>query len=247
MNRKDSPQSVIDSYRRRQQMAPYFMAGLAILLVVVGIIILVVWFTSSGQRNASFAFLASPTATATETATATPTVPTATATNTATETITPTITETATPSGPFEYTIQENDTCWDLAVANNVDLEVLLELNNFGNTCPIKPGDKILIPIPGAVLPSTTPVPSDVLGVEIEYRVRTGDTLAIIASNHNSTVEAIMEANDLEDANVINVGDILIVPVNIVTPTPTLAPTITHTPGGPTETPPPASTNTPSS
>jgi LysM repeat protein len=237
MNRKDSPQSVIDSYRRRQQMAPYFMAGLAILLVVVGIIILVVWFTSSGQIISPSALVSTETATLVNTATATPTVPTATVTPTATETVTPTITETATPSGPFEYTVQENDTCWDIAVTNNVDLEVLLALNNFGTDCPIKPGDKILIPLQGSVLPTLTALPTGSRGLKIEYTVRTGDTLAIIASNYNSTVEAIMQENEIEDANKINVGDKLIIPVNIVTPTATRAATITNTPGGPTNTP----------
>jgi len=236
MNRKESPQSVIDSYRRRQQMAPYFMAGLAILLVVVGIIILVVWFTSSGRTLSPAALVASPTATVTDTATATPTVPTATATSTATETVTPTITETATPSGPFEYTVQENDTCWDIAVTNNVDLEVLLALNNFGSDCPIKPGDKILIPLPGAQLPTLTPLPTDARGVKINYTVRTGDTLALIASRYNSTVDAIIQENKIKDPNKINVGDVLIIPVNIVTPTATRAATSTSTPGGPTAT-----------
>ena len=155
MNRKDSPQSVIDSYRRRQQMAPYFMAGLAVLLVVVGIIILVVWFAGSGKtRVGSVALFASPTPTVTNTVTPTPVTPTATATITITVTITPTITETATPSGPFEYKVQDGDTCWDIAAKHKIGLDVLLVLNNFGDTCPIKPGDTILGLPNSARLPS---------------------------------------------------------------------------------------------
>ncbi len=191
MYRKDSPQSVINSYRRKQQMAPYFMAGLAILLVIVGIIILVIWFTRSGKGIPSIAQAASPSPTVTVSATATPVPPTATIVNTSTFTFTPTITETATPSGPFEYTIQENDTCWDIAQKYKVDLEVLLALNNFGNACPIKPGDKILIPLEGTTLPTFTPIPADVKGLKLEYFVQSGDTLAQIASRYNSTVDAI--------------------------------------------------------
>ncbi|MBE0699610.1 MAG: LysM peptidoglycan-binding domain-containing protein [Anaerolineaceae bacterium] len=237
MYRKDSPQSVIDSYRRRQQMAPYFMAGLAILLVIVGIIILVVWFSRSGQKIPSIAQAASPSPTLTSSATATPVPPTATVANTSTITASPTITETVTPSGPFEYTVQENDNCWDIAVTNKVSLEVLQALNNFGTGCPIKPGDKILIPLPGSELPTFTPIPTDVRGLKIEYFVQTGDTLALIASRYNSTVDAIIKENKIEDANKINVGDKLLIPVNIVTPTITLAPNNTITPGGPTLTP----------
>jgi LysM repeat protein len=234
MNRKDSPQSVIDSYRRRQQMAPYFMAGLAVLLVVVGIIILVVWFTGTGKEKVgSVSLFATPTATVTNTATPTPVTPTATATNTVTVTITPTITQTVTPSGPVEYKVLENDTCWDIAAKNKVDLEVLLALNNFGTTCPIKPGDKIFIPQPGAQLPTVTPISKGATG-KVEYIVQMGDTLATIAERHNSTVDAILKENKLQDANKINFGDKLIIPVNIITPTATKAPTRTITPGGPT-------------
>jgi LysM repeat protein len=244
MYRKDSPQSVIDSYRRRQQMAPYFMAGLAILLVIVGIIILVVWFNRNGQKISPIAQAASASPTVTSTATATPVPPTATVANTSTVTASPTITVTITPSGPYEYTVQENDNCWDISVKNKVSLEVLQALNNFGTGCPIKPGDKILIPLPGAELPTFTPIPTDVHGLKIEYFVQTGDTLAIIASRYNTTVDAIIKENKIVDANKINVGDKLVIPVNLVTPTATKAPTKTITPGGPTFTPTKASTAT---
>lgn len=236
MNRKDSPQSVIDSYRRRQQMAPYFMAGLAVLLVVVGIIILVVWFAGSGKdRVGSVALFATPTSTVTNTATPTPVTPTATATVTITVTVTPTITETPTPTGPFEYKVLENDTCWDIAAKFKVGVDVLLVLNNFGNACPIKPGDVILIPEPGAALPTFTPLPGGMTG-KVDYVVQLGDTLALIAARHNTTVEAIMKENKITDANKINAGDVLKITVNIVTPTRTSAPTSTNTPGAPTST-----------
>ncbi len=234
MNRKDSPQSVIDSYRRRQQMAPYFMAGLAVLLVVVGIIILVVWFAGSGKEKVgAVALFASPTATVTNTATPTPVTPTATATITVTVTISPTVTLTPTPSGPVEYKVKDGDTCWDIAVTAKVGLDVLLALNNFGSTCPIKPGDTILIPQAGAALPTSTPISSGTVG-KIDYVVKSGDTLAAIAIQLNSTVDAIMKENKIQDANKIKVGDKLKIPVNIVTPTKTSAPTKTNTPGGPT-------------
>jgi LysM repeat protein len=242
---KDSPQSVIDSYRKRQQMLPFMIWGLVVLLVVVGIIILVVWFVGPGKGNISL--FASPTPTSTSTFTPTPTVPSATPTLTATETLTPTITETATPSGPFEYTVLEGDTCWDIAVKYEVTLDVLLALNNFGNTCPIKPGDVILIPLKGQELPTETPLPSDFpRGQKIEYIVKTGETLAIIAAKFNSTVDAILRENDIDDANSISAGQLLVVPVNIITATPTTRPTNTITPGGPTLTPvPPTATPTP--
>lgn len=243
---KDSPQSVIDSYRKRQQMLPFMIWGLVVLLVVVGLIILITWFVGPGKG--SIALFASPTPTATSTNTPTPTVPSATPTLTPTETLTPTVTETPTPSGPFEYTVQEGDTCWDIAVKYEVSLDVLLALNNFGNACPIKPGDKILVPVKGQELPTETPLPSDFpRGQKIEYTVKTGERLADIAARFNSTMDAIIKENKLTDANNIFAGQKLVIPVNIVTATPTRVPTRTITPGGPTFTPvPPTATGTPS-
>lgn len=242
---KDSPQSVIDSYRKRQQMLPFMIWGLVVLLVVVGLIILITWFVGPGKG--SIALFASPTPTATSTNTPTPTVPSATPTLTPTETLTPTVTETPTPSGPFEYTVQEGDTCWDIAVKYEVSLDVLLALNNFGNACPIKPGDKILVPVKGQELPTETPLPSDFpRGQKIEYTVKTGERLADIAARFNSTVDAIIKENKLTDANNIFAGQKLVIPVNIVTATPTRVPTRTVTPGGPTFTPvPPTATASP--
>jgi LysM repeat protein len=242
MNRKDSPQSVIDSYRKRQQMTPLIMGGLAVLLLLVGVVILVIWFTRQGDGMAQVGgLLATPSATITVTSTATATNPPPTETNTPTVTFTATVTETPTPSGPFEYTIKEGDICWDLAVNNKVSIDVLLAINSFTpGTCPIQPGQKILIPLPNTELPTETPIALTDKGIK-DYYVKLGETLAIIASKFNTTVDAIKKENKLTDENAIQAGQLLKIPVNIVTPTPTRAATITNTPGGPTET----ATNTP--
>jgi LysM repeat protein len=237
MSGKKSPKSVLATYQKRQRMMPIFTWGLALLLVLIGVILLVVWFT--GPNRPKLAFLASATPTATFTATFSPTVPSSTPTITPTITETPTETITSTPSGPFEYTVEQDDTCYDLAAKFNVDLLVLLTINNFAsNSCPIKPGDTILIPIPGQALPTDTPLPPDTpRGTRIEYTVQTGDTLDLIASKFNTTVDDILLQNNITDKDVINVGDTLIVRVNLVTPTPTRKPSLTPTPGGATPTP----------
>ena len=72
-------------------------------------------------------------------------------------------------------------------------LDVLLALNNFGNACPITPGQKIMIPVEGQELPTETPLPIDTAkGTRINYTVKSGDILAVIAARYNSTVEAII-------------------------------------------------------
>ena len=232
MSGKKSPQSVINSYKKRQRMMPFFTWGLAAILVAVGALLLIIWF--GGPNRPQIALFSSPTPTSTSTFTPTPITPTSTPTATATVTETPTPTLTVTPSGPFEYTVEEEDTCFDLATTHNVDLLVLLAINNFpAGQCPIRPGDRILIPAPGQVMPTETPVPDNLpRGTRIEYTVKSGDSLDLIAALFNSTIEDIMEENNITDRNRIDVGQKLIVRVNLVTPTPTRPPTITSTPGG---------------
>jgi LysM repeat protein len=236
MSGKSSPQSIIDSYKKRQRMTPFIVWGLAAVLVIAGIILLVVWFTGPNAPKLGLFSTATPTATATPTLT--PETPTATASLTPTITQTSAPTMTVTPSGPFEYTVKEGDTCFDLALNYEVDLLVLLAINNFApNQCPIRPGDIILIPAPGQALPTATPLPSNMpRGTRIDYVIQSGDTLDIIAARFNSTVEDIMSLNKITDKNKINVGDTLIVRVNLVTATPTRKPSLTPTAGGATAT-----------
>jgi LysM repeat protein len=237
---KKSAQSVISSYRKKQKSGPVLGIILAVILILAGIVIVIVWAVGNGSGGGLHLF-ATKTPTPTETPTPTPVTPTATATNTPTVTNTPTITPTPTASAPFEYVVQEDDNCTTIAEQFDVDIEVLLALNNLGSDCFIRVGDIIMIPAPGQQLPTVTPLPTDILpGTKIEYRVRSGDTLSEIATRLNSTVERIIietnkyrTANKLDlitDDNDILVGDILIVPVNIVTPVPSATATRTSTP-----------------
>jgi LysM repeat protein len=236
MSKKDA-KNVISSYRKKQKTGPYLLGGLAILLVVVGIVLLVVYLLGGGGGFA-FSFLNTATPTPTETPTPTPVTPTATATMTPTITDTPTPTLTATPSAPFEYVVQEGDNCTLIAEEFEVDVEVLLVLNNLDSRCFITPGQTILVPAPGQALPTPTPLPDDTPpGTLIEYRVRPGDSLFVLAERFNSEVGRIFletnryrRANDLREMDSetdLFVGDILIIPVNIV---PTPIPTATATP-----------------
>ena len=219
MSDKDSAQNVIDSYRkRRQSTTPFLIGGAAIVLIAVGIVVLVLWLT--GSSGPSLSFMASPTPTSTETAT-----PTATATaspmptNTSTVTLTPTASATPTASGPFIYVVVEGDTLDSIAAQFNVNVLVLMALNNMTASL-IRVGDELLIPNPDLALDTPTPIPTGWRGT-IEYRIAVGDTLELIAQQFFSTVESIMEDNEIENANEIFVGQIIVVRVNIATAVPT--------------------------
>ena len=69
-------------------------------------------------------------------------------------------------------------------------------------------------PIPIAT-PTFTPAiaaPTPVAGV-VTYTVQAGDTLSKIAKEFEVTVEAIVEANDIEDVSLIRVGQVLVIPL----------------------------------
>jgi uncharacterized protein YkwD len=230
LNRNPSNSSnVINSYRkRRQQKGPFLIYG-AIALVIIGGIMLIIWLTGPGQPFSGLF----PTETPTPTLTFTPTNTSA-PTETPTTTLTPAPTVSPTPSAPFPYTIQENDSLDAIAQRFNLGEDGILlildqnpEIVNVNNGV-IFVGQTILIPIPGTTRPSSTPIPSNLgRGTLIEYRVLPGDTLAGIAASFNSIEQNIIDENNIENANALQVGQVLQIPVNLVTATATLPPTST--------------------
>lgn len=244
--KKPNTTNVINSYRkRRMTRGPLLVYG-AIALVVIGLIVIIISLRGNGNAPAFGGMFASDTPTATVTSTPT---------STTTPTITPTITETSTitltptPSESFPYTLVEGDTLQGIAERFNLGDDgvlLLLEYNpqivDQGGLYFV--GDTITVPPPGTLLSTSTPLPADIgRGTRIEYTVLPGDTLAGIAAKFNSLEEEIITVNEIDDANALQAGQVLQIPVNLVTPTATLP--STSTPVTPTvagQTPQPAST-----
>lgn len=233
---------VIQSYRKRRlQRGPLLMYG-SIALIVLGVILLLVWLTRPNQPLGGLFATDTPTPTSTFTPTNTPPP-----SETPTITMTPTQTVTATPSEPFDYTIQEGDSLDALAQRFNLGPDGILliyEANREvmeANGGIIFVGQTIRIPPPGSILPTFTPIPANLpRGTLIEYSVLPGDTLAGIAVRFNSLEADIVEENAIENVNALQVGQVLQIPINLVTPTATLPPTstpITPTVAGGTPTP----------
>jgi len=229
-NPSNNTTNVINSFRkRRQQRGPFLVYG-AIALAVIGLILLIVWLTGGSNAPLGGMFATdtpTPTLTFTPTNTSTPSL-------TPTVTLTPTETPTATPSGPFPYTVVEGDSLDAIAQKFNLgDDGILLILDqnpsiitDFAGVIFI--GQTLLIPPPGTIRATSTPIPANLArGTLIEYRVLPGDTLAGIAAKFNSLEQNIIDENNIENANALSVGDVLQIPVNLVTPTATLPPTST--------------------
>jgi LysM repeat protein len=222
---------MISSYRKRQQVGPFVIWGLVVLLLVAGVILLVVWLVSgNGPKMPNITLFASETPT--NTITPSPTN-TSTLTPTATETSTPTQTLTPTPSEPFEYTVQEGEYLSTIAEKFNLGdfgLQKLYILNPEidQTTSSVSIGQKIKIPNPDYQLPTRTPIPTNLaFGAKITYIIQYGDTIAAIAALFNSTFEDILKENKITDANKITAGQQITVRANLVTPTKPPNPTIT--------------------
>ncbi len=236
MAKPESPQEVIEAYRRRQrrsQRTPRLILALAGILLVVGAGMVIFWLTGAETPQIDLAgLLASKTPTSTITSTPTPISPSSTPTSTATPappTDTPEASLTPTRAGPVIYVVEEGDNLYSIAEKFEMDILVLIEANRerleLDPANPIiKVGDEILIPPPGTELPTPTLVPVDLpAGTPIEYTVQPGDSLGIIAQQFNSTVDDIVARNEEleDDPNALYVGQILTVRVNLVTPVPT--------------------------
>jgi LysM repeat protein len=242
-----SPASSIASFRKRKKRGgPNIIFILAGLLILGGLALLIAWLAGPSKPINTFFATETPTPTLTFTPTSTST-PTATPTETATATITPT----ATFSTPFTYSVQDGDYLQLISEKYNLGddgIQLILLLNPYGGldektgypigidpkTQNILPGQVITIPNPGMQLPTATPVPAGLpKGQKEEYIVQSGDSLARIAALFNSTAEDIIKENNITDPNAIQVGQLLLIPVNMVTPTATRPPTSTPVPPGP--------------
>ena len=212
--------NTIDSYRkRRNQRMPLILGGVVVLLVVIGIIFLIVFLSRGGSS-----LFATKTPTPSNTFTLTNTlVPS----NTPTITETPTVTPTPTASAAYNYTVKSGDTLTsiikDQGLGDNAIINIMI-LNPGINLDLIKPGDVIILPAPNSPLLTPTPLPTGLaIGARISYLVLPGDSLGLIATKFNSTVDAIVAANKtlLGTSTVIDPGWTLLVPINIATPVPT--------------------------
>jgi len=234
MSENESAKDVIDSYRKRQARSwqtTLLFVGIA-LLIILGAAFLIFWLT--GARFDPRAIFATQTPTVTQTLTPTPVPPTNTITPTPTEappTDTPAPSLTPTRSGAVMYVAQEGDSLYSIAEKFDVDLLTLVVRNREREDFEldlvnpnIYVGDEILIPAPGDSIPTPTPIDDAARGIPVEYTVRPGDSVELIARKLNSTAADILFRNEFieeEQDGVIYTGQVLNVRVNLVTPVPT--------------------------
>jgi LysM repeat protein/membrane protease YdiL (CAAX protease family) len=144
-------------------------------------------------------------------------LPTATPVRTPSPTATPVPTPSATatpqpvevpPSQPTEepgptetYIVQPYDSLSDIAAKYETTVDELLRLNDLTEPNLLYAGQAILVP--------SRSEPAAITTVHI---VEAGETLGLIAERYGTTVEVLLELNDLPDPNVVPVGTSLVVP-----------------------------------
>lgn len=217
------PYSFLNTGRGGRRLLIIGLAILAALLIIGGCYITFNWFNAGGLGSIALFASDTPTASITPTASNTPTI-------TPTPSITPTFTLEPSPtfSAPFLYNVELGDTLSSIAEKFDVEFIIIMALNGLNNDSVLFVGQELIIPDPNTGLPDPTALPEGLSrGTEIDYLVLAGDTLASIAEQFLSTEEGIIEANDLEDSNLIFVGQLLRIPIRLITATPGPSPTPT--------------------
>ena len=105
-----------------------------------------------------------------------------------------------------EYTIKPGDTLWKIANNCNVTVDDIVKLNNLNSTI-IYPGQTIKLSLGCAKLQNNNEQSEEL------YIVKKGDTLYSIARMFNTTVNNLINDNNLPTTNLI-IGQQLIVPRN---------------------------------
>ena len=114
------------------------------------------------------------------------------------------------------YTVQSGDTLWKVGQKYGVTAQAIVDANNLDPTKYLYVGQKLTIPVQKVQPEQPTTV---------TYTVQSGDTLWKVAQKYGVTAQAIVNANKLDPAKYLYVGQKLIIP----TATPEQPTTVTYT------------------
>jgi len=121
--------------------------------------------------------------------------------------------------GPFAYTIQPGDTLNGIALRFGINPNTIMEFNNLLDRNNLTVGMEIIIPNyqPPAEAGEAGAEPGDAVspavpGANVVHVVQAGQGLFEIAGIYGVSADAIIQANNLVDSNLLRVGQELIIP-----------------------------------
>ena len=123
-------------------------------------------------------------------------------------------------SGEETYVVVSGDNLWEIAQRFGTTVDAILDANPLENPSELQVGDELLIVAAPAGAPVSPPAAVDEpvddeppsLSPGGSYVVVDGDNLWSIAGQFGVTIEAIVEANALEDPTSLQVGQELLIP-----------------------------------
>lgn len=107
--------------------------------------------------------------------------------------------------GPTIHIVQPGENLFRISLRYGTTVDAIAKANNIVNPWFIYVGQELKIPTGGGGMPPSGPGGKT-------YVVQPGDTLYSIAVRHNTTVQALVVANNLSNPNLIYVGQTLKVP-----------------------------------
>jgi len=107
--------------------------------------------------------------------------------------------------GPTTHIVQPGENLFRISLRYGTTVDAIAKANNIVNPWFIYVGQELKIPTGGGGMPPSGPGGKT-------YVVQPGDTLYSIAVRHDTTVQALMVANNLSNPNLVYVGQTLQVP-----------------------------------
>lgn len=131
------------------------------------------------------------------------------------------------PPAQTDYVVVRGDTLASIARRFGVTVQAIVQANGLANPNLIFAGQRLIIPVGGAPQPTPGQPPPPTQAPppqQSTYVVRPGDTLGSIARRFGVTVQALAQANNIANPNLIFVGQTLIIPGGTGQPQPTPPP-----------------------
>jgi uncharacterized protein YkwD/LysM repeat protein len=116
------------------------------------------------------------------------------------------------PESGLSYTVQPGDTLSTIGERFGMAWETIAAANNLTQWSLLQIGQTLVIPGQGAASTRPDVVDAGTQASELQYIVRSGDTLSSIAERYGVSWQMLAAVNNLTDASVLHIGDLILIP-----------------------------------